>query len=706
MSCVLVNPPEVVFDDIPLAIGAIAGALREDRVPVHLDDMNHRFSESMFSRKEFLSSNASLTQELKQLLNRNDAAEGYKERILQLRETIFKGDIFYSKIAWAKHVLKNWNEKFDYNDYRLAEQIRSCVTETVLLKHRDYIEWSGSEGGIGTLSDLCENVNALPNEVLSFLESSISSYDCFWKEHDGPSVLGIAVRSSSQLLWGCTLAKLVRQRHPQVKIVMGGSFISFYMAYYGYQLQRFMPLFEFFDAIVIHDGETAIRELHLKFQNGDHSLTCKNTLSVIDGNVSFKGPIHVERLEELPLPYFGQLKLDQYSTPFPIIPYAPTRGCPFQCSYCSYNLNHCRRYRQEDPCSVVRKILALKEKYGTPYFNWSVSVLPAAYAKNLGKELIKKKAEIRWYCQTRVDKAFTRSVCDTLHLSGARHLELGVETASNHILRKMRKGVTKKDIQSVIDNLFTVGISIGVFIIANYPGETLKDFKSTIEFLESNRDVIASIEIQQFFLSAGSHMWENPGEYGINYKVPNNAHDIVFLKDHNVPYEGGVSQRIRRQKEELIQMFKLQSSYYCCRFDESKGWYSFKRYGMMYYGGDQFLFTSLGLSGGGQKSILNRFARWQLVEKGWKILPEDVRVMKEDESEGEMVVSAITGESMMLEKTELSLFLALEQPMSIRDLAIKAENIYQISWQELEPEIDDVVRYWHRLGFLREAKPI
>ena len=61
MSCVLVNPPEVAFDAIPLAIAAIAGALREDQVVVHLDDMNHRFLESMFSKKEFLASSESLT---------------------------------------------------------------------------------------------------------------------------------------------------------------------------------------------------------------------------------------------------------------------------------------------------------------------------------------------------------------------------------------------------------------------------------------------------------------------------------------------------------------------------------------------------------------------------------------------------------------------------------------------------------------------
>ena len=237
---------------------------------------------------------------------------GHEDRILQLRETIFKGDIFHSKIEWAKHVLKNWNEEYDYNDYRLAEQIRNCVTETFFLKHRDYLEWSGANGDVGTLSCLCESVNALPNEMFSFLEPSISSYESFWEEHDGPSVLGIAVRSSSQLRWGCALAKIVRQRHPQVRIVMGGSFISFYTAYYGYQLQRFMPLFEFFDAVVIHDGETAMRELYQKFQNEDHLLNCKNTLSVIDDNVFLKGPIHIECLEDLPLPHFGKLKLDQY----------------------------------------------------------------------------------------------------------------------------------------------------------------------------------------------------------------------------------------------------------------------------------------------------------------------------------------------------------------------------------------------------------
>ena len=710
MACVLVNPPEVIPDAIPLSIATIAGALREDRVAVHLDDMNQRFLNEILSRKEFLSSGKELTQELHRLLSQNIAIDGYEERIWQLRQALFKGDLFSSKIAWAKHVLKNWNEEYNYNDYRLAEQIRNLASEVFFLRHQDYLKWSGGESGesgVSTLSDLYESIDDFPDEMLSFLELSISRYERFWEKHEGPAVLGVAARSVKQLQWGCVLAKLIRQRHPKVKFIVGGSFLSFSVLYHKYDYQRFAPLFKFFDAIVIHDGESAVREIYQKFQKGDDLLDCKNTISVVGKSCVIHQPVYVEKLEELPLPYFGTLNFNNYLSPFPVIPYAPTRGCPFKCAYCNYNLNHYHRYRYEDPNSVVRKIIMLKKKYRTSYFYWSVSVLPASYAEKLGEELVRQKAGIRWFCQTRSDKGFTRKVCDTLYRSGARYIELGVESVSDRVLRKMKKENTERDVQRTVTSFSRVGIPVDIFIIVNHPGESVGDFRKTMAFLESNQKAISSIGIQQFFLSAGSYIWSHPEQYGIKFKKRNDNGEVVFWETYSTSYDGGVPLRSREKKREIAHLFMLQSAYYP-RLDEGAGSYFFRRYGMVSSVQHQFLFSALGLSAEKFDYTSNLRVRWQLVENCWKALPMDVHGLKVvgeiDEFCGPwLVVNVISGEGMVLERTEMELFLALRNPLSPKQLSAKAEHIYNVPRDELESEIKDVMKYWYKVGFLKRV---
>jgi len=708
MACILINPPEVIPDAIPLSIATIAGALRADRVPVYLDDMSQRFLNTMFSRKEFFSSSKDLTQELNGLLSQKNIASGSEERFSQLREAIFKSDLFRSKVGWAKHVLKNWHEEYDYNDYRLAEQIRNYASEVFFLRHRDYSEWSGGESGLGTLSDLCDSTDSFPDGMLSFLEVSLDRYDRFWQKHDGPAVLAVAARSAKQLQWGTLVARFVRQRNPSVKVVLGGSFLSFFMTYYKYDLQRFLPLFEFFDAIVIHDGETAMRELYQKFKDEDESLNCKNTLSVVDDRIALQRPIHVEKLEELPIPYFGNLNFNNYLSPYPILPYAPTRGCPFQCAYCSYNLNYRHVYRNEDPASVVSKVVELKKKYNTPYFYWSVSVLPAAYAKKLGDELVSRDADIRWFCQTRADKGFTKEVCETLYRSGLRYIELGVESASDNVLRKMKKENGEEDIQRTVASFSQAGVPLDIFIISNHPGETIGDFKKSISFLSSNEDSIVSISMQQFFLSAGSYIWEHPDEYDIEFERYEGDEEAVFWESYHVPYSGGVPPHLRSQKQELAHLFMLQSSYYP-RLGDGDASYFFKRYGMVSAVQHQFIFSDLGLSAEKSDYTSNSNIRWQLIENGWEALPEDVckkpEVVSETEEDHDsyLVVSPVNGESMVLEKTEMELFLALRDPLSPKQLSAKAEDIYNVPRNELESEIKDVMKYWYKVGFLKRV---
>jgi radical SAM superfamily enzyme YgiQ (UPF0313 family) len=159
------------------------------------------------------------------------------------------------------------------------------------------------------------------------------------------------------------------------------------------------------------------------------------------------------------------------------------RGCPYSCIYCASKKIWHKKVRFRSAENVVKELIYLKENYNSPliYFVDDTFTLNRNRAKEICRGIIKKSLDIEWKCDTRVD-CLDYELVNLMKKSGCIRIKIGVETGSEKILKRIKKGLTKDKIRKGVDIIKRVGIPLTVYLMAGFPEETNNDIKETIEF--------------------------------------------------------------------------------------------------------------------------------------------------------------------------------------------------------------------------------
>ena len=107
--------------------------------------------------------------------------------------------------------------------------------------------------------------------------------------------------------------------------------------------------------------------------------------------------------------------------------------------------------------------------------------------------------------------AIRKDMPDTLFAkmkeSGCYHLFVGLESGSDHTLKRMRKGFSPQEAVEFFRTLNAHNLSFGVSMIVGSPGETEEDNRESLNFLLRHKDLIPKIEqINPFIPYDGTDM--------------------------------------------------------------------------------------------------------------------------------------------------------------------------------------------------------
>ncbi len=200
-------------------------------------------------------------------------------------------------------------------------------------------------------------------------------------------------------------------------------------------------------------------------------------------------------------PDFSDFDCRDYLSP-DILPVKSTKGCYYgRCSFCSH---HMKDSYKEIPLPDLNK------KQGKHFF----FIDDMISLKRL-KEIASKIPEgSSWWAQLRPTKELLPHI-DYLAEGGLKSVAWGVESGSQRMLDKMRKGTNVNDISMVLRKAKKAGIINTIFIMFGFPGETREDFFETMEFLENNKGNIDIVSTSTFGLQKDTYVYENPEEFGI-----------------------------------------------------------------------------------------------------------------------------------------------------------------------------------------------
>jgi anaerobic magnesium-protoporphyrin IX monomethyl ester cyclase len=257
---------------------------------------------------------------------------------------------------------------------------------------------------------------------------------------------------------------------------------------------------EHFDVVVRGEGEQTMNELLDAREAGAKlsavpGVVCRREAGARvpgeSGGALRAPPRHFARdLDAIPFPARGLLPNARYiefgrkSYGYSITTVMSTRGCPYECEFCS-NVMFGKSYRERSPEGVVdeiEEVLALG--YERISFADDVFTLNGRRVLEICAEIRRRRLHFAWECLGRVD-AFDHATARAMKEAGCFRVFFGIESGNDAILTLMKKQITTAQARSAVETAHDAGLEIGAFFILCYPGETDDTVLDTLRFATS-----------------------------------------------------------------------------------------------------------------------------------------------------------------------------------------------------------------------------
>ncbi len=175
------------------------------------------------------------------------------------------------------------------------------------------------------------------------------------------------------------------------------------------------------------------------------------------------------------------LKKGRYSFPNAIM---ASRGCPFNCDYCSVTQYWGRTYRVRPVAEVIAELAAMPEDH-LVFVDDNICGNPA-YARELFRAMIPLKKN--WISQGSITLAKDPELLDLAAASGLSWLFIGIESINPHNLKYMGKKINKvEEYAASLRTFRDRGMNVLGSFMLGLDHDDKDTFRHTLAFCEENR---------------------------------------------------------------------------------------------------------------------------------------------------------------------------------------------------------------------------
>lgn len=295
------------------------------------------------------------------------------------------------------------------------------------------------------------------------------------------------------------------------------------------------------DYVVRGEGEETIVEL-LEALDGKRPLSGVAGLTYReDGQVVHTPPRELCRdLDAHPSPDFTLIAgfdsptLSFFKATKSIVPVITSRGCPFNCKFCSVTTMFGRKYRFRSNDKVIEDIRPYTDK--TIFFYDDNFAASKERTKSLLRQMIAEGLTPEWTAQVRADVAKDEELLDLMQQSNCFAVYIGFESINPKTLELFSKGQTLEDIKVSIKKLHEHGIRIhGMFVLGS-DEDDVRVIRDTARF--AKRVNIDSVQFMILTPIPGSeifHQFDKQKKiFTYNWKFYD-GHHVVFTPKNMVP---------------------------------------------------------------------------------------------------------------------------------------------------------------------------
>ena len=305
---------------------------------------------------------------------------------------------------------------------------------------------------------------------------------------DGVAGVGISCMFTHEWPMVVHLIDLIKARRPDLPVIVGGEHVTA------------MPEFSLgtsrADVLVLGEGEETASELFA-------ALAAGGAIDQIEG-IAWRrdGEIAVNRrrsrraaVDEIPPPAWHLFDLTRYHQHRFVggvysaqltVPMLATRGCPYQCTYCSSPNMWTTRWIARDPRAVVDEMEGYIARYGAgnfPFYDLT-AVIQKEWIVAFCREILARRLDITWQLASGTrSEAIDGEVAELLRQSGMINMAYAPETGSDLTRRYIKKKVRTDRLYASVEAAAKARLSVAAYMVIGFPHDGPTEMRETVAFL-------------------------------------------------------------------------------------------------------------------------------------------------------------------------------------------------------------------------------
>lgn len=310
-----------------------------------------------------------------------------------------------------------------------------------------------------------------------------------------------------------------------IPVIMGGPHVTY------------LPdeALEHADFVFRGEAETALPLFIEQWSNGEDFSRIPN-LSFKTGSKVIHNPIGKlnENLDSIPYPDFSLISNGIKRTfGYQIVPIQTSRGCPFNCEFCSVTGMFGKKLRYRSTENIIKELRQYDDKKNAVFFYDDNFTANRKRAKELLVAMINENFKFTWSTQVRADVAKDPELVRLMRAAKCETVYIGFESIDPNNLKSMKKDQSVEEIKSAIRVLHKNRIQVHGMFVFGFENDDKNIINETIRF--ANRSHIQTVQFLILTPLPGSETFRKLTEQGrikfFDWTLYD-AHHAVFETNH------------------------------------------------------------------------------------------------------------------------------------------------------------------------------
>jgi radical SAM superfamily enzyme YgiQ (UPF0313 family) len=334
-------------------------------------------------------------------------------------------------------------------------------------------------------------------------------------------VIGCSIMFTHEWPQAKRTLRLLRQVHPNAIIMAGGEHIT---GAPELSLQDCPEL----DVCVLGEGEeTAVNLVNAVEKRT--SLHDVNGIVFRDGSRILRTSprSRIRSIDSIPPPDWTVFPIEPYldnELGFGVnrgrsMPVLATRGCPYECTFCSSPFMWTTRWLARNPDAVLDEMEESLRKYRVSNFDFYdlTAIIKRDWIIDFCKKMVDRNMKCTWQLPSGTrSEAVDREVVDWMYRAGCRDVSYAPESGSPDVLKRIKKKVKLDRMLASMKDAVDAGMNVKCNIIIGFPGEKHRHIMQTMLFLfRMARAGVHDIHLNGYLAYPGAELFHELQEKGL-----------------------------------------------------------------------------------------------------------------------------------------------------------------------------------------------